>query len=67
MDYAKSLGLIVSIAPSPSYRLNEDMIRKIKEFALYMSISLDGAKAETHDWLRGLGSYKHAINSIKWV
>ncbi|BDB99484.1 TIGR04053 family radical SAM/SPASM domain-containing protein [Saccharolobus caldissimus] len=65
MDYAKSLGLIVSIAPSPSYRLNEDMIRKIKEFALYMSISLDGAKAETHDWLRGLGSYKHAINSIK--
>jgi len=65
MDYAKSLGLIVSIAPSPSYRLNEDMIRKIKESALYMSISLDGAKAETHDWLRGLGSYKYAINVIK--
>lgn len=66
MDYAKQLGLITSIAPAPSYKLNEDNIRKIKEVGVtYMSISLDGAKPETHDWLRGLTSYKYAINGIK--
>ncbi|QIW22972.1 radical SAM/SPASM domain-containing protein [Sulfolobus sp. S-194] len=65
MDYAKSLGLIVSIAPAPSYRLDEDTIKKIKNSALYMSISLDGYKPETHDWLRGFGNYKYAINGIK--
>ena len=58
MDYAKSLGLIVSIAPAPSYRLNEDTIKNIKNSALYMSISLDGYKPETHDWLRGFGNYR---------
>ncbi|BAB65082.1 TIGR04053 family radical SAM/SPASM domain-containing protein [Sulfurisphaera tokodaii] len=65
MDYAKSLGLIVSIAPAPSYRLNEDTIKNIKNSALYMSISLDGYKPETHDWLRGFGNYRYAINGIK--
>ncbi|BFH73147.1 TIGR04053 family radical SAM/SPASM domain-containing protein [Sulfurisphaera javensis] len=65
MDYAKSLGLIVSLAPAPSYRLNEETMKRIKELALYMSISLDGYKPETHDWLRGLGNYKYAINGIK--
>jgi len=65
MDYAKSLGLIVSLAPAPSPRLNDDTMRKIRESALYMSISLDGYRPETHDWLRGLGNYKYAINGIK--
>lgn len=65
MDYAKSLGLIVSIAPAPSYKLNEETVKKIKETALYMSVSLDGYRPETHDWLRGLGNYKYAINGIK--
>lgn len=67
MDYAKSLGLIVSIAPAPSPRLNEDAAKRIRESAIYVSISLDGYKPETHDWLRGLGNYKYAINSIKLV
>ncbi|MBP1357321.1 MAG: TIGR04053 family radical SAM/SPASM domain-containing protein [Sulfolobus sp.] len=65
MDYAKSLGLIVSIAPAPSPRLNEDAVKRIRESAIYVSISLDGYKPETHDWLRGLGNYKYAINGIK--
>ncbi|WP_338598679.1 TIGR04053 family radical SAM/SPASM domain-containing protein [Sulfolobus tengchongensis] len=65
MDYAKSLGLVVSIAPAPSHRLNEDTIRKIRETALYMSISLDGYKPETHDWLRGFGNYKYTIEGIR--
>ncbi|BDC17216.1 TIGR04053 family radical SAM/SPASM domain-containing protein [Acidianus sp. HS-5] len=66
MEYAKQLGLVTSIAPAPSHRLNADTIRKIKEAGVtYMSVSLDGAKPETHDWLRGLTSYKYAINGIK--
>ncbi|AWR98048.1 TIGR04053 family radical SAM/SPASM domain-containing protein [Acidianus sulfidivorans JP7] len=65
MDYAKSLGLIVSIAPAPSYHLNEETVRTISNYARYMSISLDGAKESTHDWLRGFGSYKYAIKGIE--
>lgn len=65
MDYAKSLGLIVSIAPAPAQNLTEEAIKKISKVAQYMSISLDGAKETTHDWLRGFGSYKYAINGIK--
>jgi len=65
MNYAKSLGLIVSLAPAPSPKLNEETMKKIRESALYISISLDGYKPETHDWLRGLGNYKYAINGIK--
>ncbi|ARM76891.1 TIGR04053 family radical SAM/SPASM domain-containing protein [Acidianus manzaensis] len=65
MDYAKSLGLVVSIAPAPSYNLTEENIKRIRNSALYMSISLDGAKETTHNWLRGFGSYKYAIQGIK--
>lgn len=67
INYARSLGLVVSIAPSPSYKLTRDTIRKLKEAGVtYMSVSLDGAKPETHDWLRGLTSFKYAIDGIKY-
>ncbi|MEM3950174.1 radical SAM protein, partial [Saccharolobus sp.] len=64
MEYAKSLGLVVSIAPSPSYRLSDETMKMISNYARYMSISLDGATSQTHDWLRGLGSYKYALRGI---
>jgi Predicted Fe-S oxidoreductases len=66
IDYAKQLGLIASISPSPSHRLNEEAIMRIKESGvIYMSISLDGARPYTHDMLRGLTSYKYAIHGLK--
>ncbi|MEM0092536.1 MAG: TIGR04053 family radical SAM/SPASM domain-containing protein [Saccharolobus sp.] len=66
ISYAKSLGLITSIAPAPSKRLNEDTIKEIKKSGVsHMSISLDGANKETHNKLRGYNSYEYAINGIK--
>ncbi len=66
ISYAHDLGLIPSVAPSPSERLLGDTMKKLKEAgAVYASISLDGASPQTHDWLRGLGSYKYAIEGIK--
>ncbi len=39
---------------------------KSKKHFSFVSVSLDGAKAATHDWLRGVkGSYKQAVNGIK--
>jgi SynChlorMet cassette radical SAM/SPASM protein ScmF len=39
---------------------------KAKKHFNFISVSLDGAKAATHDWLRGVkGSYKQAISGIK--
>ncbi len=39
---------------------------KSKKNFSFVSVSLDGAKAATHDWLRGVkGSYKKAVNGIR--
>ena len=65
MEFAKSLGLITSIAPAPSPKLNEETMKILRNLVSFMSISLDGAKPETHDWLRGFGNYKFAIQGIK--
>jgi radical SAM protein len=66
IDYARGLGLIPSVAPAPSPRLTKEVIKRFKEAGVrYMSISLDGAEPKTHDWLRGLTSYKYAIEGIK--
>ncbi|MFP3232316.1 MAG: TIGR04053 family radical SAM/SPASM domain-containing protein [Sulfolobaceae archaeon] len=65
LTYAKSLGLVTSIAPAPSHLLSSETIEKLRGILSYMSISLDGAQPQTHDWLRGLGSYKYAIKGIE--
>ena len=31
----------------------------------YLQVSLDGSKSDEHDFLRGTGSFKHAINRLK--
>ena len=48
--------------------IDEDMARfmKSKKHLGFISVSLDGAKAATHDWLRGIkGSHKKAIDGIR--
>ncbi len=46
--------------------LTPEKARKLKEFdCRYVQISLDGATAKTHDWLRGNGMFDRAIQGIK--
>lgn len=59
-------GLIPVLATSGP-RVNEESARKLKEAGIRrVSISLDGAREETHDNLRGVkGSYKQVMNAIE--
>ena len=48
--------------------IDDEMARflKAKKHFGFVSVSLDGAKAATHDWLRGVkGSYKRSVGGIK--
>ena len=43
-----------------------EVIKKLKEYPLriHVQISVDGASAETHDAIRGKGSYKKAVHAL---
>lgn len=52
---------------SNGYLINEEIADKLSQCGLeIIQISLDGATADSHDWLRNKkGSFEHAINAIK--
>lgn len=52
---------------SNGYLINEEIADKLSQCDLeIIQISLDGATADSHDWLRNKkGSFEHAINAIK--
>lgn len=67
IDYANAVGVPVSLAPAVSKNLSEETLKQIKEAGVRsISISLDGARPETHDELRGVpGSYWETLAAIK--
>ncbi|MEM1925471.1 MAG: TIGR04053 family radical SAM/SPASM domain-containing protein [Pyrobaculum sp.] len=67
VDYAKSVGVPVSLAPAVSNNLNDEVLKLIKNGGVKtISISLDGARPETHDELRGVsGSFSQTIEVVK--
>jgi radical SAM protein with 4Fe4S-binding SPASM domain len=62
----RDLGMKLSII-SNGFNINEDIISKFVKLEPHaISTSLDGAKAETHDKIRGVeGSYKQVMNYLK--
>jgi MoaA/NifB/PqqE/SkfB family radical SAM enzyme len=66
IDYAYKLG-IISHLNSNAVLLDKTMAKKLIDSHLYaISISIDGAKAKTHDYLRGVpGTFDKAIQAIK--
>jgi MoaA/NifB/PqqE/SkfB family radical SAM enzyme len=55
LDYARSLGLHVDVAPSATPRLTAEVIAALAEHGVgAMSLSLDGSDASRHDGLRGI-------------
>jgi Predicted Fe-S oxidoreductases len=53
MDYAKSLGIPIALSPAVSTKLlSDDVLREIRGRVSSVSISLDGARPETHNYIR---------------
>jgi len=69
-DIAKLLhenGVLVSMV-SNGWSINEEIAIKLSEYVSTIQLSIDGATAETHDYLRGRkGSFNRVINAIKMI
>ncbi len=65
VKYGTSVGLHIALAPSVTPRLTSRVIAELREAgATAISISLDGASAESHDGFRGVrGVYKQTLRA----
>lgn len=65
--HAKSHGFRVAVAPAVTPMLKRETLAKMLDAGVNgISISLDGARPETHDGIRGIkGVFKQTINVIK--
>ena len=65
IEHAHELGYWVNIL-SHGGLLDEEKVARLKEFwRLRIRISLDGPEAETHDALRGQGTFDNTMNKIR--
>lgn len=66
VDYGTKIGLEVVIETN-GFILTREKLNKIKNLKVNrINLSLDGVKAETHDYIRGVkGSFERVINSIE--
>lgn len=63
--YASDSGLIVAMATNGTL-ITPDVAQKIKDSGIRrVSISLDGADAETHDFFRGQGNFERALQGMR--
>ncbi len=67
LSYATSLGVRFAVSPAVTELLTYDILRRIKEAgAAAISVSLDGASASTHDYIRRReGTYERTLQAIK--
>ncbi len=64
---AKELGFRVALAPAVSPLLNRDAIKKMIDYGVDgVSISIDGARPETHDSIRGIkGVFERSVRVVR--
>jgi len=63
--YASQAGLIVALATNGTL-ITASVAQKIKDSGIRrVSISLDGANAETHDFFRGPGAFERALAGMR--
>lgn len=67
IEHAKNAGLYVAVAASVTPLLNEDSIRRMHQLGVdVISVSLDGATADTHDKLRGVpGTFRDTVDALQ--
>jgi len=66
LSKSKELGIPVSMSPSATPLLNEESMKMMEKYGVRsLSLSLDGSKKETHDWLRGVeGTFDRTLKLI---
>ncbi len=69
IGHARQKGVRVSLTPSATPLLTREIILQLKEAGLArLAVSVDGAKAETHDAFRGMsGSFARTLDAIRWA
>lgn len=67
VKYAKDRGIYVAVAASVTSKLNEGALSLMRDLGVdILSVSLDGAIAETHDRLRGIaGTWQATVDILK--
>ena len=67
VEYASSLGIPVALSPSVTPELGDEAIERIATSGVRaVSISLDGARPETHDRVRGIpGHFGQTLDAIR--
>src|SRR5215831_9123975 len=63
VEYATGVGVRVSLTPSATPLLTQNIIRRLKDAGLArLAVSLDGSSAEIHDAFRGMsGSFQRTM------
>jgi radical SAM protein with 4Fe4S-binding SPASM domain len=63
------MGVRVSLTPSATPLLTQEMIVRLKEAGLArLAVSMDGASAGTHDAFRGMGgSFARTLDAVRWA
>jgi len=69
IGYARSAGVRVSLTPSATPLLTKDIVVRLKEAGLArLAVSMDGARAETHDAFRGMnGLFARTCDAVRWA
>jgi len=69
IDYARSLGLGVSITPSATTELSEAAILNLQKHGIQaLGLSLDGSTASRHDAIRGIeGTFERTLHAARYA
>ena len=69
IGHARSVGVRVSLTPSATPLLTKDIVVRLKEAGLArLAVSMDGARAKTHDAFRGMsGSFARTLDAVRWA
>lgn len=69
IEYARTVGVRVSLTPSATPLLTQAVVQRLKEAGLArLAVSMDGASAETHDAFRGMsGSFARTLDAVRWA
>jgi AdoMet-dependent heme synthase len=67
--YAREAGVRVSLTPSATPLLTQEVAIRVKEAGLArLAVSMDGASAATHDAFRGMsGSFARTLDAVRWA
>ena len=64
MDYAHQKGIVTCISTNGTL-IDDQIAGRLDNGLVYLQVSLDGARAETNDAIRGEGSFRSALRALE--